>query len=367
MRRLALACALMVFMIAGSLGAEVPGVRIGLLAPITGPTPDWGAKQVVGMNLALDAVNRRGGIHGKPVEAVVCDTGGDPVRVREEYQRLCEEDRVLAVIGPLYSDMFKAIMEDTNTFRVPIIATASATPGLSDLQKRPYAFRMTVSSEKKEQSLAKAWIEKHGIRSVAVLYDRRTMVNRTVAERLWPRILGDLGVEIANRNEPLAFEIGERAFDDLAARAAAFPADGLCIAAMPHEAGHLIRTIRAKGLSLPILGASPTANPKVVEIAGKAAEGLWSQCLFYPEDPNPKVQKYVCAFKERCGALYPDMNCQPEQYDVAVHDILLFLADILKKEGDRSGPFPASGGPGPGPGRPGPHGGLAGYGRNDGL
>ena len=89
----------------------------------------------------------------------------------------------------------------------------------------------------------------------------------------------------------------------------------------------------------PILGASALANPKVIAIAGDASEGLWSTSLFYPEDPNPKVRDYVNEFKERCREEYPSMNCDPEQYDQVVYDIMLFLADIMKKKFIRNDPL----------------------------
>ena len=81
------------------------------------------------------------------------------------------------------------------------------------------------------------------------------------------------------------------------------------------------------------MGASALATATVIEIAGKDAEGLCSNALFNPSDPNPKVSDYVKKFEKRCGEKYPDLKCRPEQFDVAVYDILQFLVNIMKKKG----------------------------------
>ena len=146
------------FMILMSLcpaGAEPAPIKVGLLTPVTGPSPDWGKKQIVAMALALEKINLRGGVNGTPVEMFALDTGGDPGKAIQAYREMAESDRVLAVIGPFMSRSFEALRPVTNEEKVPLIATASATPGLSNLKKYPYAFRMTVTSEKAEGRFGK--------------------------------------------------------------------------------------------------------------------------------------------------------------------------------------------------------------------
>jgi len=320
-------------LIAGTAWAAQDAIKVGLLAPITGPSPDWGRKQVIGMEMALDEVNKRGGIYGKPVEVVVYDTGGNADRSLSLYRKLVEEDKVLVVIGPLYSDPCQALIPKTNEGKVAIIATASAKPGLSDLKKWPYGFRMTVSSEKKEVFLAKVWVEAFKIKSVVVVYDAKAAVTATLAANLWPRIFSNLKVDVLNRDDPITFDTGERDYSDLVKRIKSYNPDGICISALPQEAGHLAAEIGRQGLKQPLLGGSPTGSPVLIEIAGRAAENLWAVSLFNKDDPSPKVQAYVTEFQKRCRERYPDMNCSPEQFDVAVHDILSFVADIMKKKG----------------------------------
>ena len=284
------------------------------------------------MEMALDEINKRGGIYGRPVEVVVYDTGANPDQAVALYRKLAKQDKVFVIIGPLYSDACQTLFPVTNEEKLAVIATASAKPGLSDLKKWPYAFRMTVSSEKKEVFLAKAWVQAYNIKSVVVVYDAKTAVTSSVGAGLWPRIFSNLKVEILNKDDPITFETGDRDFGNPVNRIKEYHPDGICISAFPQEAGHIVAEIRRQGLKQPLLGASPVASPVVMEIAGDAAEDLWFVSLFNKDDPSPKVRAYVKEFQKRCKERYPDMNCDPEQFDIAAHDILSFLADIMKKK-----------------------------------
>ena len=68
-------------------------------------------------------------------------------------------------------------------------------------------------------------------------------------------------------------------------------------------------------------------------MAGKDAEGVVSNTLFNPGDPNPKVAGYVKNFTKKCTRTYPDVSCRSDQFDVVVYDILHFVVDVMKKKG----------------------------------
>ena len=317
---------------AGPLGAQEKQFKIGLLAPLTGPNPDWGRKQVVSLQMAIEKINQRGGIMGTPLSAVVRDSGGSDNQAAAAYRELVHTSKVLAVIGPLYSNEFISVSALTNDLKTVVIATASAKPGLSDLAKRPYAFRMTVTSDKKEAPVAKAWATTHGVKSVVIAYAQDDPFCASLAETLWPKIMGDLNVKVLNLKDPISFPKGQKDFDAQVRKITDYGPDGVCISAFAKDAGELIKAIREKGLSQPILGGSSTANPKIIDVAGPSAEGLWSTSLFYPEDPSPKVQAYIAEFRQRSADQYPEMNGDPEQYDLVVYDILHFLVDTMKKK-----------------------------------
>ena len=326
---------LMILMLlySASVSAEPVPIKVGLLAPMTGPSPDWGKKQIVAMELALEKINLRGGVNGSPLEMFALDTEGDPAKTLEAYKELADSDRVLAVIGPFMSATFEALRPSTNEEKVCIIATASAKPGLSDLEKYPYAFRMTISSAKSEGASAKAWVNAHKIKTVVLIYEGRDPYCSVIGEKLWPTMFAGMNVEVLDEKDPILFLRGETAFEEQLNRLKKYNPDGICIAGMPPDAANLIKAIRSRGFKQPILGSSSMATETLIKMAGRDAEGVVSNTLFNPGDPNPKVADYVKRFTKRCTETYTDVPCQSDQFDVVVYDILQFVANIMKRKG----------------------------------
>lgn len=306
-------------------------LKIGLLTPLTGPAPEWGKKQVIGMEMAVDHINRRGGVMGRPIRVVTRDTGGDGEQALAAYRQLSRQDKVLAVVGPFYSSECERLFPETTAEKLVVIATASAKPGLSNLSTQPYAFRTAVPSGAKEEYLLREWSARNRISTVAIVYDDRESVTKSLAQKVWPEILGMIGVTDLTADSPLRFATGERNFEDVASALKGVPADGICISALNLEAAHLLKEIRRQGIDKPVMGGSAARSSALVDIAGAAAEGFMSVGFFNADDPNLAVQRYVKEFMQRCSQTHTDMTCDPEKHDVAVYDILHFLTDVMKK------------------------------------
>src|SRR5215468_10367183 len=84
----------------GAASAQQEPIRIGLLLTYQGPTAIFARYEDKGARLAIDEVNKTGGIQGRTIEIVNYDTEGSSDRAGVLYRRLAEEDKVVAVIGP---------------------------------------------------------------------------------------------------------------------------------------------------------------------------------------------------------------------------------------------------------------------------
>ena len=315
--------------------ADKGTVKVGFLTPLSGIVSDFGKIQHIAMEMAIEKINKRGGVRRMPVEVVIYDTGGHPSKLEQakaHLRKLAEEDGVLVIIGPFYSFECEALFPVTNETKVAVIATASSKPGLSDLKKRPYAFRLTVSEDKMAMAQFKKWISTYNIKSVAILYDKKDPTASVTGVKLWPIVLKKLGVRLLNAKDPINFETGDRNFISQVDKLKSYNPDGICISGLPIETGRIALELRRQGLKKPLIGQNQSLSPQLIEVAGKAVEDFWAVGLFYPDDPSPKVRAFVKEFRKRCQERYPDMNCDPMQFDVAVYDILHFLVDIMKKE-----------------------------------
>ncbi|BBY28485.1 ABC transporter substrate-binding protein [Mycolicibacterium sediminis] len=84
----------------GAGSADGTPIKIGSVAPITGPYSGDGQEMVRGAEMALDDVNGAGGVAGRPVELVVADISDQaPENFIQAAQRLVSQERVSAVFS----------------------------------------------------------------------------------------------------------------------------------------------------------------------------------------------------------------------------------------------------------------------------
>ena len=103
-------------------------VRIGLDNPLTGTYAANGKHELEGCQLALDEINAKGGILGRPAELVVEDsTSGDAGAAVQKARKLIESDKVDFLLGNVNSALALA-MAQVRARRVSFTSCRAATP-----------------------------------------------------------------------------------------------------------------------------------------------------------------------------------------------------------------------------------------------
>ena len=128
-------------LVAGAAGAAAQTVKIGWLSSLTGPLSSAAIAENQGVQLAVEEINKAGGILGKPIELLTRDTAGDPTKAVNFAQQLAFSDKVHFVIGPVNSGEGLATTPILARAGVPNIIIGSIDE-LTDAAKYPRAFRM---------------------------------------------------------------------------------------------------------------------------------------------------------------------------------------------------------------------------------
>ncbi|MBK8050464.1 MAG: ABC transporter substrate-binding protein [Anaerolineales bacterium] len=112
-------------------------VNIGVLAPLaTSSVLAKGLALQAGVSLALEELQAAGGIDGKPVEAVVYDTGAQPARAAQLAERLITRDCVIGIVGGVQDDVAEAIKQVTERYGVPFIVVEATADSLTEDRPR---------------------------------------------------------------------------------------------------------------------------------------------------------------------------------------------------------------------------------------
>src|SRR4051812_47195705 len=80
-------------------------VRIGIGAPLSGPSSPMGTEMRQAIELAVEETNAAGGILGATISAAVGDDASDIERSQHVARKFCAERNLLGVVGHYNSDV----------------------------------------------------------------------------------------------------------------------------------------------------------------------------------------------------------------------------------------------------------------------
>jgi branched-chain amino acid transport system substrate-binding protein len=84
--------------------------KLGVMQPLTGTAASGGKTALVGTMMAVDRINKAGGVNGRPLEAIVVDYESKPDIGRRKAEKLTLEDKVDVVEGGYLSNVCLACM-----------------------------------------------------------------------------------------------------------------------------------------------------------------------------------------------------------------------------------------------------------------
>ena len=84
--------------------------KIGTLQPLSGAAAAGGKTALVGSQMAVDRINKAGGINGRPIELIVADTESKPDVGRRKAEKLAVEDKMDLHQGGFLSNVCIACM-----------------------------------------------------------------------------------------------------------------------------------------------------------------------------------------------------------------------------------------------------------------
>ena len=154
-----------------ALAQPVKPLRIGLIAPLSGPSADFGVPMMNGAKLALDEINLAGGYLGRPLELVIKDDTANPEVGLQHSQALIKE-QVVATIGFCNTGVAMKSLDVFQSAKSPLIVPCATGTPITTQYPAPesYIFR-TSASDAIQAPFVVADIVSRGWNRVAVFAD----------------------------------------------------------------------------------------------------------------------------------------------------------------------------------------------------
>jgi branched-chain amino acid transport system substrate-binding protein len=305
-------------------------IRVGAEFPFAGLWADWGRKDRLALEIAVEEVNAEGGINGVPVKIYMEDTGSKPQDAGMLTRKLATDQRVLAILGPFSSGEAEVAFPLGNQLKVSMIAQASSKPGVG-AANRPWAFRMNIDEARYAERAVKRFVKDYSPKSVAVIHDVKDPVGQIIGSKILPGLLKQHGVALVNEASFLTFQSRDIDFSAQVTRLKGMHADGIAFGGAYSDAVTFLKEARRQGLRQPMVGGNPLMHELFPQQAGEAAEGTVTASFFWAGSPEPRVQGLVKKFAARA----PAAGVPPtiEMINVNTYDAMHLLADVMRKHG----------------------------------
>lgn len=317
-----LAFILTVALAGGASAAEGEAV-LGLLLPTSGFMAYYGKQQALAAEMAVEDINKAGGINGKKLRLIKLDTSSKPEEAINGIKRLASADKVPAIAGPLLSSCCRVAFPLGNRLGIPMISSACSAPGLAEAN-RPWAFRNTVLEADTAALALKHWAKTYNIKSVAVIVDNKDFVSKSFGKNVVPPLLKKNGIKLI---DTVSVQTGDVDFSAQVTRVKGRNPDGIVLAALANEAAGLARELRRQGMKQPLYGGGPLAGVQYIDKGGKAVEGTMLGSGFWVDNPEPRIVAWVKRFKER----QPDRK-PPHQIAMFQYETLMIMKQCADKQ-----------------------------------
>lgn len=304
---------------------EVETVKIGIIAPLERTHEAYiGRAMLWGTQMAIGEANAGGGYKGKPFELVVRNDTGLWGASANEIVAFSYEDKVWAVIGSVDGANTHIAIRTALKTEVPIVNVADTDPTLVET-KIPWVFRVTADDRQMLYTIAYYIYKELGYRKVAILradnrYGRIGVEEfRTSSTRLGKPVPIEINYEVNFKNVNPDFTIQMERLERVKPEAVLLWADA-------EAAGHIVRTMRKRGLNMAVFACDRVLNPIFLKTAGEAAEGVVAAYPFNPEADNPKFVAFKQRFRERFGP-------EPDTYAAHAYDGANMIIKAIRQAG----------------------------------
>ncbi len=317
--RLFLAFVMVLFMF-GSVAFAGDVVKIGLFVPLTGFAAADGASAKHAALLAVEKINKDGGINGKKLELVIYD---DRVKSQEAVaiaRKLVEQDKVVGVVSGSYSTPTRAAAPIYQRYGIPMIAAYATHPDITKAGN--FIFRAGFLAAVEGKAGGYVATKLLNAKKIAVF----TMDND------FGRALSAGFVKEAKKNGAeivanLSFALGEKDFSPMLTKVKGLSPDVLYSTGYYSEGALVVKQAKDLGLNVQIVGQEGFDSPMFLKIAGDAANGVIITTDLNRDDKREIVKWFIKEYRER-------YKMEPDMVGASTFDAVYILASAIKKAGE---------------------------------
>ena len=275
----------------GSARAQGATIKVGMCVPVTGPAAEQGLWAQNGAKLALAAVNKAGGVLGKPVELIIEDDQTTNPGIVLAFSKLAAQPDIVAFLGSIRSTQVMAMAPDVLKLGKPVMI-GGTNPDLTHMGN-PWLFRFRPNDSYSGRVIADFGVNTLGKKKWAIVHS--TDAFGTAGGKALSDALGKLGAPpvldqgYANQSQdftPVVLAVKQSGADVLGT-----------YFTFENDLGIFARQLRQLGVNIPWVGSPSVVAVSSTKLAGPALYGTYG-VADYAEESGDAPRAFGKSYRE---------------------------------------------------------------------
>lgn len=297
-------------------------VKLGFSAGLSGLKSELGISGRNGAQLAVEEINRNGGIRGRKLELLVMDDKND-ARIACAVDQSLAKQGVNIIIGHMVSSVATDTVKNANENKILLISPTIAMEELTYIDDN--FIRVIASNKVQGYSLAKAVLRETPVRSIAIVYDENNASFAKIINESFEMQMRDSGGSVVanasfkNRSD----------FKSIISVLRESNADGVLLIASAIDAGMFCQQSRKQNLNLPVFSPMWTMTNDFIQAGGADVEGAYLISQVDLESEAAVYVEFKKAYQDRYGE-------SPSFASILSYDAVMVAAAAIQEAGTDS-------------------------------
>ena len=303
-------------------GAQANEIVIGGLAPLTGSASIYGIAVNNAIKLAVEQINANEGVLGKKIKYIDYDTKNDSTEAKNSYNKLVQNDKMVALIGDVTSTPTLAVASAAVKNGIPMI---TATGTAEDITlSGDNVFRACFTDPFQGDLMANYAHQKLGAKKAAIIYNIADDYSVGLAET-FESTAKELGMEVVAME---SYTTNDVDFKSQLTKIAAKSPDVFFVPVYYQDVALIAVQARQLGIKATLLGGDGWDG--VLEQIGADNASAVEDALFCSqysaESDDPALRQFLEDYKEK-------YNTEANMFSVLGYDALHLMVQAIEEAG----------------------------------
>jgi len=295
-------------------------VKIAAIFAKTGIAVTHNTPHVQVVELAVEEINKQGGLLGRPLELLILDNKSSPIGSNMAAKEAVQL-QVTAVIGAGWSSHSLQMAPVLQQAKIPMITGSATNPKVTLIGD--YIFRTCFIDSFQAQAMAQFAFTELGARTAIVLEIINEEFSLTLAE-LFVSSFQKYGGKVILKE---SYENDAVDFATLLEEVKRIQPDVVYVPGYARDSGLLIKQAVSMGIRTTFLGGDGWAGSLIYTFGGDALEGNYYSAHWHHDVRSPQSDRLQEMYYQRYSCKIPQMNA-PLTYDA-----VMLLADAIQRAG----------------------------------